>query len=85
MDLQLTAKTALVTGASRGSACRHCAPDPQRRRPDMAPTLTQEQRMPLIRSMSLPHLARLTVAWGAPFAIVHFYWAAGGTALNNPG
>ena len=85
MDLQLTAKTALVTGASRGSAC-HRAPDPQRRRRlDMAPTLTQEQRMPLIRSMSLPHLARLTVAWGAPFAIVHFYWAAGGTALNNAG
>ena len=41
--------------------------------------------MPLIRSMSLPYLARLTVAWGALFAIVQSYWAAAGTALNNAG
>ena len=41
--------------------------------------------MPLIRSISLPLVARLTVAWGLLFAIVHFYWAAGGTAMNNGG
>jgi hypothetical protein len=41
--------------------------------------------MPLIRSISLPLLARLTVAWGVLFAVVHFYWAAGGTALGNGG
>jgi len=37
------------------------------------------------RSISLPLLARLTVAWGVLFAVVHFYWAAGGTALGNGG
>lgn len=41
--------------------------------------------MPLIQSISLPLLARLTVAWGVLFAAVHFYWAAGGTALGNGG
>jgi hypothetical protein len=41
--------------------------------------------MPLIRSLSLPLLARLTVAWGLLFAAVHIYWAAGGTALGNGG
>lgn len=41
--------------------------------------------MPLIRSISLPLVARLTVAWGVLFAIVHFYWAAGGTAITNAG
>lgn len=41
--------------------------------------------MPLIRSISLPLVAQLTVAWGVLFAIVHFYWAAGGTALNYVG
>jgi hypothetical protein len=41
--------------------------------------------MPLIRSISLPLVARVTVAWGVLFAVVHFYWAAGGTALGNAG
>ena len=41
--------------------------------------------MPLIRSISLPLVARLTVAWGVLFAAVHFYWAAGGTVLGNSG
>jgi hypothetical protein len=39
--------------------------------------------MPLIRSISLPLLAGLTVAWGVLFAAVHFYWAAGGTGLGQ--
>jgi hypothetical protein len=39
--------------------------------------------MPPIRSISLSLVAKLTVAWGVLFAIVHFYWAAGGTALGN--
>jgi hypothetical protein len=42
----------------------------------MASALTQEERMPSI----LPPLARLSVAWGVLFAIVHFHWAAGGSA-----
>jgi hypothetical protein len=34
----------------------------------------------------LPLVARLTVAWGVLFAVVHFYWAAGGgTAMDNAG
>ena len=41
--------------------------------------------MPLIRSICLPLLGRLTVGWGVVFAAVHFYWAAGGTALGNGG
>lgn len=41
--------------------------------------------MSLIRSISFSLLARVTVAWGVLFAVVHFYWAAGGTALGNGG
>lgn len=41
--------------------------------------------MPFTRSISLLLLARLTIAWGVLFAVVHFYWAAGGTALGNGG
>lgn len=41
--------------------------------------------MPLIRSISLPLVARVTVEWGVLFAVVHFYWASGGTARNNAG
>jgi hypothetical protein len=41
--------------------------------------------MPLIRTISLPLLAWVTVAWGVLFALVHFYWAAGGTAIDNAG
>lgn len=41
--------------------------------------------MPSIRSIPSSLLARLTVAWGVLFAAVHFYWAAGGTALGNGG
>jgi hypothetical protein len=33
----------------------------------------------------LPLVARLTVAWGVLFAVVHFYWAAGGTAAMDDG
>jgi hypothetical protein len=28
-------------------------------------------------------LSRLTIAWAVLFAIVHFYWAAGGSAGMN--
>lgn len=42
--------------------------------------------MSLIRSIPLPLVARVTVAWGVLFAVVHFYWAAGGTvAMDNGG
>jgi hypothetical protein len=36
-------------------------------------------------SHKLVRLANATVAWGVLFAVVHFYWAAGGTALHNSG
>jgi hypothetical protein len=41
-----------------------------------------------IRHLPSPKLVRIataTAAWGVLFAVVHFYWAAGGTALNNAG
>jgi hypothetical protein len=48
----------------------------------MASALTQEQRA--IDPIDLS-VARLTVAWGVLFAVVHFYWAAGGSAAMDDG
>jgi hypothetical protein len=36
-----------------------------------------------MRSLTTTKLARLTAAWGVIFAVVHFYWAAGGEAGMN--
>lgn len=41
--------------------------------------------MPLIRTISLPLLAWVTVAFGVLFTLAHFYWAAGGTAIDSAG
>src|SRR4051794_29904767 len=41
--------------------------------------------MPLIRTISLPLLAWVSVAWGLLFALAHSYSAAGGTAVNHAG
>jgi len=40
--------------------------------------------MHFLRSINLIRVAQATTAWGVLFAIVHFYWAAGGaTGMNG--
>ena len=41
--------------------------------------------MRYLPSHKLVRIANATAAWGVLFAVVHFYWAAGGSALNNGG
>ena len=71
MDLQLTAKT---VNQQR-----------DRRLPPGRWSRFRRAGAPLRPSRTMIRLGYAIVAWGGVFAAVHFYWAAGGTALNNGG
>ena len=71
MDLQLTAKT---VNQQR-----------DRRLPPGGWSRLRRAGAPLRPSRTMVRLGYAIAAWGGVFAAVHFYWAAGGTALNNGG
>jgi hypothetical protein len=71
MDLQLTAKTANQQRDRRLLRGRW--------------SRLRRARPPLRPSRTMIRLGYAIAGWGGVFAAVHFYWAAGGTALNNGG
>ena len=71
MDLQLTAKT---VNQQR-----------DRRLPPGRWSRLRRAGAPLRPSRTIIRLDYAIVAWGGVLAAVHFYWAAGGTALNSGG